>query len=123
MALSREPSIAVLPFANMSGDPAQDYFGSGIAEDIITMLSSYPDLRVVSRSSSSVYDKPVKVQQVGEDLKVSYVIEGSVRRAGGKVRVTAQLVDASDGRTCLGQIAMTKRAVMWRSCRTTLPTG
>ncbi len=96
-ALAREPSIAVLPFANMSGDPAQDYFGSGIAEDIITMLSSYPGLRVVSRTSSFVYDKPVKVQQVGEDLKVSYVIEGSVRKAGDKVRVTAQLVDASTG--------------------------
>ena len=96
-ALAREPSIAVLPFANMSGDPAQDYLGSGIAEDIITMLSSYPGLRVVSRTSSFVYDKPVKMQQVGEDLKVSYVIEGSVRKAGGKVRVTAQLIDASTG--------------------------
>ena len=96
-ALAREPSIAVLPFAKMSGDRAQDYFGAGIAEDIITMLSSFPDLRVVSRSSSSVYEKPVKVQQVGEDLKVSYVIEGSVRRAGDKVRVTAQLIDALTG--------------------------
>jgi class 3 adenylate cyclase/TolB-like protein len=96
-AQARESSIAVLPFANMSGDPSQDYLGSGIAEDIITMLSSYPGLRVASRTSSSVYDKPVKVQQVGENLKVSYVIEGSVRKAGGKVRVTAQLVDASTG--------------------------
>lgn len=96
-AMGREPSIAVLPFANMSGDPGQDYLGSGIAEDIITMLSSFPDLRVVSRSSSFVYDKPTKVQQVGDDLKVSYVIEGSVRRAGDKVRVTAQLIDASTG--------------------------
>ena len=96
-ALARESSIAVLPFANMSGDPAQDYLGSGIAEDIITMLSSYPGLRVVSRTSSFVYDKPVKVQQVAQDLKVSYVIEGSVRKAGGKVRVTAQLIDALTG--------------------------
>ncbi len=96
-ALARESSIAVLPFANMSGDPAQDYLGSGIAEDIITMLSSYPGLRVVSRTSSFVYDKPVKVQQVGDDLKVNYVIEGSVRKAGNNVRVTAQLVDASTG--------------------------
>jgi adenylate cyclase len=93
----REPSIAVLPFANMSGDPAQDYLGPGIAEDIITMLSSFPTLRVVSRTSSFVYDKPVKVQQVGEDLKVSYVLEGSVRKAGDKVRVTAQLIDALSG--------------------------
>jgi TolB-like protein len=93
----REPSIAVLPFANMSGDPAQDYLGSGIAEDIITMLSSFPTLRVVSRTSSFVYDKPVKVQQVGEDLKVSYVLEGSVRKTGDKMRVTALLIDALTG--------------------------
>lgn len=96
-AQAREPSIAVLPFANMSGDASQDYFGAGIAEDIITMLSSFPSLRVVSRTSSFVYDKPVKVQQVGDDLKVNYVIEGSVRKAGDKVRVTAQLINASTG--------------------------
>jgi TolB-like protein/class 3 adenylate cyclase len=96
-AVAREPSIAVLPFANMSGDPAQDYLGSGIAEDIITMLSSYPTLRVVSRTSSFVYDKPVKVQQVGEDLRVNYVLEGSVRKTGDNVRVTAQLIDAVTG--------------------------
>ncbi|WP_353647049.1 adenylate/guanylate cyclase domain-containing protein [Mesorhizobium sp. WSM2240] len=96
-ALAREPSIAVLPFANMSGDPAQDYLGAGIAEDIITMLSSFPTLRVVSRTSSFVYDKPVKVQQVGEDLKVNYVLEGSVRKTGDHVRVTAQLIDALTG--------------------------
>jgi class 3 adenylate cyclase/TolB-like protein len=96
-ALAGEPSIAVLPFANMSGDPAQDYLGSGIAEDLITMLSSFPSLRVVSRTSSFVYDKPVKVQQVGADLKMNYVIEGSVRRSGNNVRVTAQLIDASTG--------------------------
>ena len=101
-AVAREPSIAVLPFANMSGDPAQDYLGAGIAEDIITMLSSYPTLRVVSRTSSFVYDKPVKVQQVGEDLNVNYVLEGSVRKAGDKVRVTAQLIDAAERRPCVG---------------------
>ena len=67
VSISREPSIAVLPFANMSGDPGQDYVGAGIAEDIITILSSYPTMRVVSRTSSFVYDKPVKVQQVGQD--------------------------------------------------------
>jgi adenylate cyclase len=92
-----QPAIAVLPFTNMSGDPSQDYLGPGIAEDIITMLASYPTLRVVSRTSSFVYDKPVKVQQVGQDLKVNYVIEGSVRKAGGKVRVAAQLIDAATG--------------------------
>lgn len=96
-ALPREPSIAVLPFTNMSGDSAQDYLGSGIAEDIITMLSSFPSLRVVSRTSSFVYDKPVKVQQVGQDLRVNYVIEGSVRRSGDNVRVTAQLIDTVTG--------------------------
>ena len=96
-APAREPSIAVLPFANMSGEPAQDHLGPGIAEDIITMLSSYPSLRVVSRTSSFVYDKPIKVQVVGQDLNVNYVIEGSVRKAGDKVRVTAQLVDAKTG--------------------------
>ena len=96
-SIAREPSIAVLPFANMSGDPAQDYVGSGIAEDIITILSSYPTVRVVSRTSSFVYDKPVKVQQVGQELSVNYVIEGSVKKAGGKVRVTAQLIDAVSG--------------------------
>jgi adenylate cyclase len=87
----------VLPFVNMSGDPSQDFYGPGIAEDIIMMLSSYPSLRVVSRTSSFVYDKPVQVQQVGKELKVNYVIEGSVRRAGNKVRVTAQLINASTG--------------------------
>ena len=96
-AVAREPSIAILPFTNMSGDPAQDHLGPGIAEDIITMLSSFPTLRVVSRSSSFVYDKPVKVQQIGEDLKVSYVLEGSVRKSGDQVRVTAQLIDAVTG--------------------------
>ncbi len=96
-AVAREPSIAILPFTNMSGDPAQDYLGPGIAEDIITMLSSFPTLRVVSRTSSFVYDKPVKVQQIGEDLNVSYVLEGSVRKTGNQVRVTAQLIDAVTG--------------------------
>jgi len=95
--VEREPSIAVLPFVNMSGDPAQDYLGSGVAEDIITMLASFPTLRVVSRTSSFVYDKPVKVQEVGDALKVNYVLEGSVRKAGDQVRVTAQLIDASTG--------------------------
>jgi TolB-like protein/class 3 adenylate cyclase len=94
---TREPSIAVLPFVNMSGDPAQDYLGAGIAEDIITMLAAFPTLRVVSRTSSFVYDKPVKVQQVGQDLKVNYVLEGSVRKTGDQVRVTAQLIDAVTG--------------------------
>lgn len=95
--LPRQPGIAVLPFVNMSGDPSRDYYGEGIAEDIITMLSGFPWIRVASRTSSFVYNKPVNVQQVGKELGVNYVMEGSVRDAGGKVRVTAQLIDAETG--------------------------
>ena len=81
----------------MSGDTADNYLGEGLAEDIITELSTFPTLQVVSRTSSFVYDKPVKVQQVAADLGVTYVLEGSVRRAAGRVRVTAQLIDARTG--------------------------
>ena len=91
------PSLAVLPFVNMSGDPAQDYLGPGVAESIITVLSSFPSIRVISRTSSFIYDKPVKVQQVAEDLGVSYVLEGSVQKAAQGVRITAQLIDARTG--------------------------
>jgi TolB-like protein/class 3 adenylate cyclase len=94
---SGAPSIAVLPFVNMSGDPAENYLGEGIAEDIITELSTFPTIQVVSRTSSFVYDKPVKVQQVAQDLGVHYVLEGSVRKAANKIRVTAQLIDATTG--------------------------
>jgi adenylate cyclase len=93
----RQPCIAVLPFVNMSGDPSRDYYGLGMAEDIITMLSCFPWIRVASRTSSFAYNKPVNVRQVGKDLGVNYVMEGSVRDAGGKVRVTAQLIDAASG--------------------------
>jgi adenylate cyclase len=96
-APSGPPSIAVLPFVNMSGDSADNYLGEGVAEDIITELSTFPAIQVVSRTSSFVYDKPVKVQQVAQDLGVHYVLEGSVRKGGGKIRVTAQLVDALTG--------------------------
>ncbi|MGE0162597.1 MAG: adenylate/guanylate cyclase domain-containing protein [Dongiaceae bacterium] len=96
-APSGPPSIAVLPFANMSGDPAQDYLGAGVAEEIITMLSSYPGVRVTSRTSSFVYDGPVKVQQVAQDLGVAYVLEGSVKKSAASVHVTAQLIDATTG--------------------------
>ena len=94
---SGPPAIAVLPFVNMSGDPAQDYLGAGVAEDIITVLATFPALRVVSRLSSFTYDKPVRVQEVGQALGVRYVLEGSVRRTADKVRVTAQLIDAETG--------------------------
>jgi adenylate cyclase len=94
---SGPPALAVLPFTNMSGDPALDYLGAGVAEDIITVLSTFPTLRVVSRMSSFTYDEPVKIQEIGQELGVSYVLEGSIRRAVDKVRVTVQLVDAATG--------------------------
>ncbi len=94
--LPEKLSIAVLPFANMSGDPEQEYFSDGISEDIITDLSKISGLFVISRNSSFVYKgKSVNVQQVGRDLGVRYVLEGSVRKAGNKVRITSQLIDSN----------------------------
>jgi adenylate cyclase len=99
LPLPDKPSIAVLPFVNMSGDPEQEYFSDGITEEIITALSKTPELFVIARNSSFTYKgKPVKVQQVGRELGVKYVLEGSVRKAEDKVRVTAQLVDAATGK-------------------------
>jgi adenylate cyclase len=96
--LPDKPSIAVLPFENMSGDPEQEYFSDGITEDIITALSKISKLFVIARNSTFTYKgKPVKVQQVSEELGVQYVVEGSVRRAEDRVRVTAQLIDALSG--------------------------
>jgi adenylate cyclase len=98
LALPSKPSIAVLAFQNMSGDPEQEYFADGIAEDIITALSRSRWLFVVARNSSFTYKgKSVDVRQVGRELGVRYVLEGSVRKSGSRVRITAQLVDASDG--------------------------
>jgi TolB-like protein/Flp pilus assembly protein TadD len=92
------PSIAVLPFTNMGGDPEQDYFADGLTEDLITELSRFQELRVVARNSVMTYKgKAVRVQEVGHDLGVRYVLEGSVRRAGARVRITAQLIDAATG--------------------------
>jgi adenylate cyclase len=92
------PSIAVLPFANLGGDPEHDYFADGITEDLITELSRFQELRVVARNSVMTYKgKPVRVQEVSHDLGVRYVLEGSVRRAGARVRITAQLIDAGTG--------------------------
>lgn len=96
---SKKPSIAVLPFANMSGDPEQEFFADGLTEDIITELSRFHDLLVISRNSTFVYKgKAVKVQDIGREFGVDYVIEGSVRKAGGRVRVTVQLIDAETDR-------------------------
>ncbi|MDA9436601.1 adenylate/guanylate cyclase domain-containing protein [Bradyrhizobium sp. CCBAU 51627] len=97
--VSKKPSIAVLPFANMSGDPEQEFFADGLTEDIITELSRFHDLLVISRNSTFVYKgKAVKVQDIGREFGVDYVIEGSVRKAGGRVRVTVQLIDAQTDR-------------------------
>ena len=91
-------SIAVLAFTNMSGDPEQEYFSDGISEDIITDLSKLPELHVIARNSTFTYKgKPVDVKQVGRELGVHYVLEGSVRKAGNRVRVTGQLIDAGSG--------------------------
>ena len=97
-AQSDKPSIAVLAFNNMSGDPEQEYFSDGISEDIITDLSKLSELRVIARNSTFTYrGKPVDVKQVGRELGVGYVLEGSVRKAGNRVRVTGQLIDAASG--------------------------
>jgi adenylate cyclase len=98
LPLPDKPSIAVLAFDNLSGDPSQEYFSDGIAEEIITTLSKVGGLFVIARNSSFSYKgKPVKIQQVSEELGVRYVLEGSVRRSGDRVRVTAQLIDAIKG--------------------------
>jgi TolB-like protein/Tfp pilus assembly protein PilF len=92
------PSIAVMPFANLSGDPAQEYFSDGLTEDIITELSRFHALFVIARNSTFTYkDKPADVRQVARELGVRYVLEGSARKAGNRVRVSAQLVDARTG--------------------------
>src|SRR5262249_4130871 len=92
------PSVAVLPFANLSGDPQQGYFSDGIADDIITELSRFSELLVIARNSSFQYKgKAVDIRQVGRELGARYVLEGSVKRSGDRVRITAQLVDAVTG--------------------------
>jgi TolB-like protein len=97
-ALPDKPSIAVLPFTNMSGDPEQDYFADGMVEDIITALSRFKELFVIARNSSFTYKgRAVDVKQVGHELGVRYVLEGSVRKAANRVRITGQLVDTATG--------------------------
>jgi TolB-like protein/class 3 adenylate cyclase len=98
LALPDKPSIAVLPFTNMSGDPEQDYFADGMAEEIITALSHFRQLFVIARNSSFTYKgRAVDVKQVGRELGVRYVLEGSVRKAANRVRITGQLVDTATG--------------------------
>lgn len=97
-ALSNKPSIAVLPFENMSGDLEQEYFADGVVEEIITALARLPWLFVIARNSSFIYKgQAVDVKQVGRDLGVRYVLAGSLRKAGGRVRITGQLIDATTG--------------------------
>jgi adenylate cyclase len=97
LPLPDKPSIAVLPFQNMSGDPEQEYFADGMVEEIITALSRIRWLFVIARNSSFTYKgQAVDVKQVGRELGVRYVLEGSVRKAGGRVRITAQLIDATN---------------------------
>jgi adenylate cyclase len=96
--LPNKPSIAVLPFLNVSGDPKEDYFSDGLTEQIITSLSTFQRLLVIARNSTFVYKgKPIKIQKVAEDLGVRYVLEGSVQKFGDRVRITAQLIDALTG--------------------------
>src|SRR5262249_27490271 len=98
LALPDKPSIAVLPFANLSGDKEQEYFSDGITDDIITELSRFSELFVISRNSSFQYKgKSPDIRQVGRELGVRYVLEGSIRRAGDRVRITGQLIDALTG--------------------------
>ncbi len=98
LALPDKPSIAVLPFNNLSGDPQQDYFADGIVEDIITALSRIKSFFVIARNSSFTYKgKTVDVKQVARELGVRYVLEGSVRKVGNKVRISGQLIDGASG--------------------------
>src|SRR5207244_635519 len=98
LALPDKPSIAVLPFQNMSGDPEQEYFADGMVEEIITALSRIRWLFVIARNSSFTYKgQAIDVKQVGREMGVRYVLEGSVRKAAGRVRITAQLIDAATG--------------------------
>jgi len=98
LPLPDKPSIAVLPFVNMSDDPKQEFFSDGMTEEIITALSKVPNLFVIAHNSTFTYKgKPVKVKQVSEELGVRYVLEGSVQKSGDRVRITAQLVDALSG--------------------------
>ena len=97
-SLLDKPSIAVLPFDNMSGDPSQDYFADGVVEDIITALTRVPSLQVIARNSSFAYKgRATDIRQVGRELSVRYVLEGSVRKAGERLRISAQLIQAGTG--------------------------
>jgi adenylate cyclase len=98
LSLPDKPSVAVLPFTNMSADPEQEFFADGIAEDVITALSRYPSLFVIARNSSFIYKgRAIDVKEIGRELGVRYVLEGSLRKSGNRIRVTTQLVEAETG--------------------------
>lgn len=98
-SVSDKPSIAVLPFINMSGDPEQEYFSDGLTEDIITELSRFKNLLVIARNSSFTFKgQAVDVKKVGRQLDAHYVVEGSVRRSGNRIRITAQLLETPTGK-------------------------
>jgi len=98
LPLPDKPSIAVLPFQNMSGDPEQEYFADGVVEDIITALSRVGWFFVIARNSSFAYKgKTVDIKQVGRELGVRYILEGSIRKAAKRVRITGQLIEAVTG--------------------------
>ena len=121
LPLPDKPSVAVLPFSNMSGDPEQEFFADGIAEDIITALSRYPSLFVIARNSCFTYKgRAVDVKQVGRELGVRYVLEGSLRKSGDRIRVTAQCVEAQTG-SMSGPSATTAISPTSSRCRTRLP--
>jgi hypothetical protein len=116
--LPEKPSIAVLPFQNMSGDPEQEYFADGMVEEIITALSRMHWLFVIARNSSFTYKgQAVDVKQVGRELGVRYVLEGSVRKAAGRVRITAQLIEAESGAHLCGPTGSTARSKTFSSLR------
>ena len=95
---SEQRKIAVLPFVNMSSDEEQEYFSDGLAEELLNLLASIPELKVTSRSSAFFYKgKDTKIADIGRELDVDHVLEGSVRRSGNTVRITAQLIDVSNG--------------------------
>ncbi len=95
--VTERKAIAVLPFINMSSDPEQEYFSDGLAEELLNLLARIPELRVTSRSSSFSYKgKDFKIADVGRELNVGHVLEGSVRRSGDQIRITAQLIDVSE---------------------------
>jgi len=105
LKLPDKPSIAVLPFVNMSEEPAQEYFSDGMSEDIITSLSQLPNIFVIARNSTFTYKgKSVNVQQVSRELGVKYILEGSVRKVGNRVRITAQLIDGTTGHHVWGSV-------------------